>query len=324
MGSPELAQYADFYADMTRRFGLTDSIELWRDISERLHQLTPEPEDVTYKDVIANGVPAILITPGESSAEHILLHCHSGGGVTASMWQERKAIGHLAKASGAQALAINYRLAPEDKFPAQIDDVEAAFRWLLDQGYDPSRIVSSGDSIGGNFAVNLALTLQRKNAPLPGAVVSISPWFDMELNNGTITSNASNDKMLSHDLLRGFTEAMLDGTGIALTDPRINLAQADPAGLPPTMIYYGEYELLVDDSKQFAERARAAGVDLELRSLPEGQHNFFLGAGHVPEITAAVAEIGAWVRSKIGLALATAGPATRSPVPAGGKEAIPK
>jgi len=77
-------------------------------------------------------------------------------------------------------------------------------------------------------------------------------------------------------------------------------------GWPPTIIYYGEYELLVDDSKQFAERARAAGVDLELRSLPEGQHNFFLGAGHVPEITAAVAEIGAWVRSKVGLALATA------------------
>jgi epsilon-lactone hydrolase len=306
MGSPELAQYADFYADMTRRFGLTDSLELWRDISERLHQLTPEPEDVTYKEVTANGVPAILITPAESSADHILLHCHSGGGVTASMWQERKAIGHLAKASGAQALAINYRLAPEDKFPAQIDDVEAAFRWLLDQGYDPSRIVSSGDSIGGNFAVNLALTLQRKNAPLPGAVVSISPWFDMELTNGTITSNASSDKMLSHDLLRGFTDAMLDGTGIELTDPRINLAQADPAGLPPTMIYYGEYEILVDDSKQFAERARAAGVDLELRSLPEGQHNFFLGAGHVPEITAAVAEMGAWLRSKIGLSLATA------------------
>src|SRR6476619_921092 len=306
MGSPELAQYADFYAEMTRRFGLTDSLDLWRDISERLHQLTPEPEDVTYKEVTANGVPAILITPAESSPDHILLHCHSGGGVTASMWQERKAIGHLAKASGAQALAINYRLAPEDKFPAQIDDVEAAFRWLLDQGYDPSRIVSSGDSIGGKFAVNLVLTLQRKNAPLPGAVLAISPWFDMELKNNTIDTNANTDKMLSRELLRGFTDSMLDGTGIALTDPRINLAQADPTGLPPTMIYYGEYEILVDDANQFAERARAAGVDLELRSLPEGQHNFYLGVGHVPEITAAVAEMGAWLRSKIGLTMAPA------------------
>ena len=306
MGSPELAQYADFYADMTRRFGLTDNLELWRDISERLHQLTSEPEDVTYRDVTANGVPAILVMPAESSPDHILLHSHSGGGVTASMWQERKAVGHLAKAAGARALVINYRLAPEDKFPAQIDDVEAAYRWLLGQGYDPSRIASSGDSIGGNFAVNLALTLQRKNAPLPGAVLSMSPWFDMELKNESIDTNASVDKMLSRDLLRGFSDSMLDGTGIAITDPRINLGYADPAGLPPTMIYYGGYELLVDDANEFAKRARAAGVDLELRSLPEGQHNFVLGAGRVPEIDAAVTEMGAWLRSKIGLTLSTA------------------
>jgi epsilon-lactone hydrolase len=112
--------------------------------------------------------------------------------------------------------------------------------------------------------------------------------------------------MLSRDLLRGFSDSMLDGTGIAITDPRINLTYADPAGLPPTMIYYGGYEILVDDANEFAKRARAAGVDLELRSLPEGQHNFFLGAGHVPEIDAAVAEMGAWLRSKIGLTLSTA------------------
>jgi acetyl esterase/lipase len=154
--------------------------------------------------------------------------------------------------------------------------------------------------------VNLALTLQRKNAPLPGAVLAISPWFDLELKNKSIDTNANTDKMLSRELLRGFANSMLDGTGIAVTDPRINLAQADPAGLPPTMIFYGEYEILVDDANQFAERASAAGVDLELRSLPEGQHNFFLGAGRVPEIDAAVAEMGAWLRSKIGPAVASA------------------
>ena len=96
--------------------------------------------------------------------------------------------------------------------------------------------------------MNLALTLQRKNAPLPGAVLSMSPWFDMELKNESIDTNANVDKMLSRDLLRGFSDSMLDGTGIAITDPRINLAYADPAGLPPTMIYYGGYEVLVDDA----------------------------------------------------------------------------
>src|SRR5260370_9811774 len=86
--------------------------------------------------------------PAESSPDHILLHSHSGGGVTASMWQERKAVGHLATAAGARALVINYRLAPEDKFPAQIDHLETAYRWLLRQGDDPSRIPHSGGPIG--------------------------------------------------------------------------------------------------------------------------------------------------------------------------------
>src|SRR5260221_5903119 len=151
MGSPELAQYADFYADRPRRFGLTDDLELWRDISERLHKLTSEPEDVTYREVTANGVPAILVMPAESSPDHILLHSHSGGGVTASMWQERKAVGHLAKAAGARALVINYPLGPQDQVPAQIHDVETAYRWLLGPGYEPSRIASSGDSDRGEI-----------------------------------------------------------------------------------------------------------------------------------------------------------------------------
>src|SRR2546430_16723251 len=306
MVSQKRAKRAASYADRTGRFALADSLALWRDSSERLHQLATEPEDVTYREVTANGVPALWVIPAGSSRDHVLLHSHSGGSVVASMYMERKAAGHVAKAVGSRALRISYRLSPEDKFPAQIDDVEAAYRWLLGQGYDPSRIASIGGSIGGNYAVNLALTLQRKNAPLPGAVLSMSPWFDMELKNESIDTNASVDKMLSRDLLRGFSDSMLDGTGIAITDPRINLAHADPAGLPPTMIYYGGYELLVDDANEFAKRARAAGVDLELRSLPEGQHNFFLGAGRVPEIDAAVTEMGAWLRSKIGLAVAPA------------------
>jgi acetyl esterase/lipase len=249
VSSPELKEFADFYADLTRRFALTQSVELWRDISERIHQLATEPENVTYREVTANGVPGIMVIPADSSPEQVLLHSHSGGGMVASMWQERKAVEHLAKAAGSRALVINYRLAPENKFPAQIDDVEAAFRWLLDQGYQPSRIASTGDSIGGNLALNLALTRLRKNATLPGAVLSISPWLDMELKSKAIDANAHTDRMLSRELLSGFRGAMLDGTGVAINDPRINLVSADPAGLPPRFIYYGDYEILTDDSK---------------------------------------------------------------------------
>ena len=103
MGSPELAKMADFYAELTGRFALTDSLALWRDSSERLHQLATELEDVTYREVTANGVPALWVIPAGSSPEHVLLHSHSGGSVVASMYMERKAVGHVAKAVGSRA-----------------------------------------------------------------------------------------------------------------------------------------------------------------------------------------------------------------------------
>jgi acetyl esterase/lipase len=179
--------------------------------------------------------------PADSSTDHLLPHNHSDGGVTSSMFQERKAVGHLAKAAGSRALAINFRLAPENKFPSQIDDVEAAYRWLLEVRPIPDREHRRLD--------------RREPCVEPGA------------------------------------------------DPTAQERSAAGGG---SVHVAGEYELFVDDAKQFAEQARSAGVDLELRSLPEGQHNFFLGAGRVPEIDAAVKEVGGWLRSKFGLAVASA------------------
>ncbi|WP_459714144.1 alpha/beta hydrolase fold domain-containing protein [Paraburkholderia sp. 2C] len=291
---------ADFYADLADRWPV-DDIRMQRDVAERLHMLATEPEGVTYAEADAGGVPAIWAVPVDSSPGHVLLHSHSGGSVVSSMYMDRKAVAHLAKATGMRALIINYRLAPENTFPAQIDDVETAFNWLMSQGFDASRIVSIGHSIGGNYAVNLALTLARKGMATPGAVVSMSPWFDMEVRHETVQTHAHLDKQLTREMLLGFSDLMLDGTGVSRADPRINLAHADPTGLPPTMIYYGDQEILAGDAIDFAERAQQAGVDVTLRALADGQHNFILGAGRVPEIDAAIVEMAGWVRAKLGL-----------------------
>lgn len=300
MPSTELLQMADFYADLGSRWP-ADNVRLQRDVAERLHMLATEPEGVTYAEADAGGVPALWAIPIGSSPEHVLLHSHSGGSVVSSMYMDRKAVAHLAKATRARALIINFRLAPENKFPAQIDDVETAFDWLVAQGYDPSRIASIGHSIGGNYAVNLALTLARKGKATPGAVLSMSPWFDMEVKHKTVETHAQLDKQLTREMLLGFSDLMLDGTGVSKADPRINLANADPAGLPPTMIYYGDQEILSGEAIDLAERARAAGVDVTLRALADGQHNFILGAGRVPEIDAAIVEMAGWLRAKLGL-----------------------
>jgi len=306
VASKQLLQMADFYADLAGRWPAQDVV-MQRDLAERLHLLATEPEGVTYAEADAGGVPALWCIPLDASPEHVLLHSHSGGSVVSSMHMDRKAVAHLAKAVGARALVVDYRLAPENKFPAQLDDVETAFRWLLQQGYKAARIASIGHSIGGNYAVNLALTLGRKAAPSPGAVLSMSPWFDMEVKGATIDTHAHLDRQLSRDQLLGFADLMLAGTGVSNADPRINLTKADPADLPPTMIYYGDQEILSGEAIDFAEKARAAGVDVTLRALQDGQHNFILGAGRVPEIDAAIIEMARWLREKLGLAPAVEG-----------------
>jgi epsilon-lactone hydrolase len=270
-----------------------------RDICEAVAALATEPEGVTYAEVDAGGVPALWCIPQGCDADSVLLHCHAGGTVVFSMNSDRKAAGHLAKAAGIRALVLDYRRSPENKFPAQRDDLEAAYRWLLAQGYRPEKIASGGHSVGGNLAVSLAIRLRDQSSALPGAILSISAWYDPELKNPTLKTNAATDKILSMPLVQFFRESWLGGTGVAYDDPRVNLLYADLAGLPPINIYYGTDELLVGEALEFADRAKAASLDVSLHSVPAGQHLFLLGAGRVPETDAAIAEMGQWLRSKL-------------------------
>jgi acetyl esterase/lipase len=272
-----------------------------RDICEALSSAGAEPEEVTYAEVDAAGVPALWCIPKGSSDGSTLLFFHAGGSVVFSMNSDRKAAGHLAKAAGIRALVVDFRRSPENKFPAQQEDVETVFRWLLTRGCRPEKIAVCGHSIGGNLAVSLAIRLRDQSIALPGAILSIAAWNDTELKNASLKANAETDKTLSMPLMEFFRESWLGGTGTAFSDPRVNLMYADLAGLPPISIYYGEHELLAGEVIEFADRARAASLDVSLHSVPEGQHLFLLGAGRVPETDAAIAEMGRWLRSTLGV-----------------------
>jgi monoterpene epsilon-lactone hydrolase len=302
MASEQLKHMNDLYASIKERMSKPDvDLATLRDIVENLHLAATEPEAVTYGEVDADGVPALWCIPEGSDRNRVLLHSHSGGTVVTSMHTDRKAIGHIAKAVGVRALVLNYRRSPEYKFPAQIDDVEKAYRWLLAQRIRPENIVSIGHSIGGNLAVSLAVTLRDKGVPLPGAILSVSPWYDMEMRNETLDSNADTDALLSRPVLEMFRDAWIGGTGVARNDPRINMLYADLSGLPPTMVYYGAHEMLAGEAIEFAKRAKDSGVHVRLHSLPEGQHSFIFGAGRVPEVDQAIEEMARWLRSKFDL-----------------------
>jgi monoterpene epsilon-lactone hydrolase len=303
MASEQQKQMNELYASIKERLSNPDiDLATRRDIAENFHLAATEPEAVTYAEVDAGGVPALWCVPAGYDPDRVLLHSHAGGTVITSMHTDRKALGHIARVVGARGLVVNYRRAPEHKFPAQIDDMERAYRWLLARGIRPENIASIGHSVGGNLAVSLAVTLREKGVPLPAAILSISPWYYMEAKNETLETNAETDALISRQAVEMFREAWIGGTGVAWNDPRVNLLYADLTGLPPIMVYYGAHEMLAGAAVEFAKRANDAGIDVSLHSLPEGHHNFIWGAARVPEADQAIEEIGGWLRSKLGLA----------------------
>jgi len=151
MASQHLTHMNELFASIKERISKPDiDLATRRDMVENLHLAAIEPEAVTYAEVDADGVPALWCIPEGSDPDRVLLHSHSGGTVVTSMHTDRKAIGHIAKAVGVRALVPNYRRSPEHKFPAQIDDLEKAYRWLLAQRIDAAFRVAR---MGGDRAL---------------------------------------------------------------------------------------------------------------------------------------------------------------------------
>jgi epsilon-lactone hydrolase len=299
MASEQATQLARSYASVRERVIANSDLRTIRDICETLHAASSEPEGVSYAEVTVDGVPALWCVPQGYDPDKVLLHGHAGGSVVFSMHTDRKAVGHLAKAAGIRALIPDFRRSPESTFPAQHDDWETAYRWLLARGFEARNIAVGGQSVGANLAVSLAIKLRDRGAPLPAAIVAISPWFDIDLKSETVDTNAGNDNLLARPLLEFFRESWLGGTGVAYDDPRVNLLYADLTGLPPVSIYYGQHELFAGESIEFASRAKDAGLDVTLESVPEGQHSFIFGAGRVPETDNAIQDMGRWLRSRL-------------------------
>jgi epsilon-lactone hydrolase len=165
MASNESRELSQFCAAMRGRLSGPDlDLATVCDILETAHTATKEPKGVTYEEVDAGGVEALWCVPVDSGPRTVLLHSHMGGSVVNSMHSDRKAAAHIATAAGARSLVVNYRRSPEHKFPAQIEDVEKAYDWLLGRGYRPEHIASVGHSFGGNLAVSLVIRL-RGRAP---------------------------------------------------------------------------------------------------------------------------------------------------------------
>ncbi len=232
-----------------------------RPVLERLFTDFPSARQVKCEPVSAGGVKAEWITAANAAADRAILYLHGGGYIMGSINTHRELIARLSKAAQARILALDYRLAPEHPFPAPVEDATAAYRWMLAQGLKPSRIAVAGDSAGGGLTVAALVAFRDAGLPMPAAGIPISPWVDLEAIGESMKTRSSQDPIVKPEMIREIARVYLAGQ-----NPRSPLAAplyADLHGLPPLLIHVGDAEALLDDSKRLAERAKAAGVDVE-------------------------------------------------------------
>jgi monoterpene epsilon-lactone hydrolase len=254
------------------------------------------PADVSVTPVDAGGVPAEWVVAGGTREQRAVLYLHGGGYVIGSPRTHRDLTSRLSRACRARVLVPEYRLAPEYPCPAAVDDTVAAYRYLLAGGADPARTVIAGDSAGGGLAVAALVALRDAGEPLPAAAVCISPWVDLEVAGESATTRAGADPMV--DAVRLRENGRLYG-GDDLRAPLAAPLYADLTGLPPMLVQVGDAEILLDDAVRLAERAKAAGVEVDLEVWDEMIHVFPMFAGGLDEGRQAIERIGAWVEQRL-------------------------
>jgi acetyl esterase/lipase len=269
--------------------------------------LAPEPAlaQVRREPVSAGGVPGEWFIPKDApEGGPVFLYFHGGGYVIGSVRSAAPSLAKLAVSCGARVLAIDYRLAPEHPYPAAVDDAVAAYQWLLTSGFPPARITLGGDSAGGGLTVSTLLALRDSGAPLPAGGVLISPWLDLSCTSASCAANAKYDVLPAPENERRWARAYAAGRD--LKDARISPLYAEVHGLPPLLIHAGDAECLADDATRFEARARAAGVQVELRMWKEMVHIFQLVGGLTPLAEESFLEMGAFVRKVTARASPTA------------------
>ncbi|WP_280260193.1 alpha/beta hydrolase [Nocardia abscessus] len=204
-----------------------------------------------------------------------ILYVHGGGFVAGSARAYRGITSRLSAATWLPVFAVDYRLAPEHPFPAASEDVSAAYRWLLAQGFPAERIIVAGDSAGGYLAADFVITNAREGGPRPAALVLLCPMTDLSLTAANAHETAQRDGLLT---ISAVTAAIAHFT----TEPR-ELRPRRGMSLPPTLIHAGDEEFFTGDATALAAGLHAAGASCELVLWPNQMHVFHVFAAMVPE-----------------------------------------
>jgi acetyl esterase/lipase len=247
--------------------------------------------NITMEWVIADGAD-----PGRR-----ILYIHGGSWISGSPAGYRAFLSRVSQAAGAVVLAVDYRLAPEHKFPAGLEDCTQAYQWMRQNGPDGREPVTAaylmGDSAGGNLALATLLRVNDTGLRLPSAVIALSPATDFIGGSPSLNSRASVDPIINPQLLPALIPIYL-GQNANPADPYASPLFGDYTGMPPLLLQVGDAEVLLDDSTRLAKHAGEQGCDVTLEVWDGMPHVFQGFAPFLPEASEAIAKIGKFIRHR--------------------------
>jgi acetyl esterase/lipase len=296
--SPQLQAVCQMMKSFGERAQALGSVEGFRMAYEEMTAQFKVGDDIECERLGVGGMAAEWVSAPGADKDRVQLYLHGGGYVIGSMRTHRSLMSDISRASGARVLGIEYRLAPEHPFPAAVEDSVTAYRWLLSQGIEPGHITLNGDSAGGGLVVAALVALRYLGEPMPAAGICMSPWVDMEGIGESMTTKAEVDPAVQKEGLQFMGQMYL-----GKSDPRAPLAAplyADLHGLPPLLILVGSAETLLDDSTRLAERAKAAGVKVDLEVWEDMIHVWPAFAPILPEGQQAIDRMADFMRQHTG------------------------
>jgi acetyl esterase/lipase len=290
-------QQADLDA-MLRQAPLDDSADVptLRAGFEEVMRRTPVAGDVRKTPTTVGGIEALEVTIDGADCANVILYLHGGGYLIGSAQASAPLVADIARRTGAKVVSVDYRLAPENPYPAAVEDAKAAYAALLSQGVDPGQIALAGESAGAGLVAATLLGLRDTDTPLPSSAFLMSPMADLTFSGDTIVDKQVVDPLLTAEWLsRGASYYV---AGCDASDPYISPVLGDLAALPPLLIQVGSHEILLSDAIRLAGRAAIADVAVTLEVVPFVPHVFQAYAPMLDEADAALDRAATFVKTK--------------------------
>ncbi|MFX1273784.1 MAG: alpha/beta hydrolase [Promethearchaeota archaeon] len=278
-----------------KKVGYTPTLEEQRANLDLIAAMAKKDDDMQINQIDAGGCPAEWISTNDSTENRAVLYLHGGGYVAGGPHTHRGIATRLSRLIKGRTLLLDYRLAPENPFPAGLEDCINAYKWLINsEGIAPKNIIIAGDSSGGGLTIATQLKLKEENIPLPRITICISPWIDLTLTSNAFKNNAEIDPFLTPELLISASKWYYGENDPK--DPFITTLYGALQGLPPILITVGTQELLYDDAVHLAERAKEAGVEVVLEIFKDMIHVFQAFIGFFPEAQEGMDKIGEFIK----------------------------